>query len=306
MEDNRSLNPFFSANAEHGEDDEPYNSADDQDFRPDAQPEDDSSSDDEARRASSKKRSRQPDDLLDFDNSGDEATLAKARRKKGKNKHKSCDEIPDDEGGEGGLVKTRAQRKQETREKKALVSSASSSLDVDSLWAKMSAPSPLPAGLDAAQPTKSPIPESTEQQMAQPAEEPTDTVRIQRKFEFAGQVMQEEKVVSASSAEAKLYLQEKAKELERQQAQTTPDGSKPLRRPVKRKSMFAADAAPALAANGAKLNTLQKSKMDWATHVDKEGIADELDEHQRAKDSYTGRMDFLNRMTEKRDQDRST
>lgn len=46
----------------------------------------------------------------------------------------------------------------------------------------------------------------------------------------------------------------------------------------------------------AKLNTVEKSRYDWAGYVDKEGIAEELDEHGRSKQSYAGRMDFLNRM----------
>ncbi|KAL1613707.1 swr complex subunit [Diplodia seriata] len=53
-----------------------------------------------------------------------------------------------------------------------------------------------------------------------------------------------------------------------------------------------------------KLNTVDKSRLDWAGYVDKEGIADELDEYGRAKEGYLGRMDFLSRVDERREEER--
>jgi hypothetical protein len=44
-----------------------------------------------------------------------------------------------------------------------------------------------------------------------------------------------------------------------------------------------------------KLNTVQKSRQDWASHVDQEGISTELDEYNKSKASYLGREEFLNR-----------
>lgn len=52
-----------------------------------------------------------------------------------------------------------------------------------------------------------------------------------------------------------------------------------------------------------KLTTLEKSKLDWAQHVDEEGLTEELDEASRAKGTYLGRMDFLGRMEGKREDD---
>lgn len=43
-----------------------------------------------------------------------------------------------------------------------------------------------------------------------------------------------------------------------------------------------------------KLSTLEKSKLDWATYVDKEGINDELSAHN--KDGYLAKQDFLNKV----------
>ena len=51
----------------------------------------------------------------------------------------------------------------------------------------------------------------------------------------------------------------------------------------------------------AKLNVVDKSRHDWAGFVDQEGIAEELDEYGRSKQSYLSREDFLNRMEQRRE-----
>lgn len=71
---------------------------------------------------------------------------------------------------------------------------------------------------------------------------------------------------------------------------------------------------PAVGAGGAssaggvspapKLNTIEKSKMDWAGYVDREGIKEELDGAGKAKEGYLGRMDFLGRVDEMRERGR--
>lgn len=106
--------------AEHPEEkEEDYNSASDDDFAPDALLADDaaesssSDDDDETPAAVSVKKtkahgtSKSTVEDLDFDNSGDEATIQKGKRKKRKLGNE------EDEGGDGGLVKTRAQRRAE-------------------------------------------------------------------------------------------------------------------------------------------------------------------------------------------------
>lgn len=51
-----------------------------------------------------------------------------------------------------------------------------------------------------------------------------------------------------------------------------------------------------------KLNTVQKSRYDWAGYVDKAGIADELDRYGKAKESYLGRSSFLAESEMRREQ----
>lgn len=52
-----------------------------------------------------------------------------------------------------------------------------------------------------------------------------------------------------------------------------------------------------------KLNTVEKSAMDWAGFVDKEGIADELDAAGKSKNAYKARQEFLARVEQKKDDD---
>lgn len=95
---------------------EEYNSASDEDFRPEAQDANgdphqlsSSESEKELKQPKPKKRKSAPNEDeadLGFDNSGDEATIQKGRKKR-----KLL--LDDDDGGEGGLIKTRAQRKVE-------------------------------------------------------------------------------------------------------------------------------------------------------------------------------------------------
>ena len=49
--------------------------------------------------------------------------------------------------------------------------------------------------------------------------------------------------------------------------------------------------------------TVEKSRMDWAGFVDKEGIKDELALAGRAKGSYAERQDFLARTEARREDD---
>lgn len=49
-----------------------------------------------------------------------------------------------------------------------------------------------------------------------------------------------------------------------------------------------------------KINVVEKSAMDWAGFVDKEGIQDELDAAGKSKGAYKARQEFLARVEGKR------
>lgn len=176
-------------------------------------------------------------------------------------------------------------------------------IDVDALWAQMQAGqtfTPPTKGAQSEDATKA----DTQDQPAKHADE--DMIRIKRTYNFAGKVHTEEKMVPRDSAEAKLYL-------ESEEGKAPLDASPPKRatrkafrsafEPItdalaKRSDLNLGMAARLQASKDAeakKLNTVEKSRMDWAGYVDKEGIKDELKLAGKSKHSYAARQDFLAR-----------
>lgn len=144
------------------------------------------------------------------------------------------------------------------------------------------------------------------------AEDPS-MIRIKRTYNFAGRVHTEEKLVPRDSAEAKLYLASQDPE--------APTDSSEKRAPRKAfRSAFepridilpqradlnlgmAARIKAGKEAQAKKLNVVEKSRMDWAGYVDKEGIKDELELAGKSKDSYMAREDFLAKSEARRDEE---
>lgn len=167
--------------------------------------------------------------------------------------------------------------------------------------------------------------ESQAEQQKQETKLPSEEmIKIKRTYKFAGEVITEEKLVPKDSAEAKLYLsQSKDKpvdDAEAEDAASKNSGLK-LRRPLRKYSRFdpnppdaikkswekqptAAEADSNKQVKGPKLNTVEKSRLDWAEYVDQAGIKDELNVHSKAKEGYLGRMEFLSRVDAKQEEER--
>lgn len=146
-----------------------------------------------------------------------------------------------------------------------------------------------------------------------------EMIKIKRTYNFAGKVHTEEKLVPRDSAEARLYLASQGENGAEPDAADA-DGSE-RRMPRKAfRSMFepvlvTADGqrtdlnlgiAMRLQARdekAKKLNTVEKSRMDWAGFVDKEGIKDELVLAGKAKGSFANQQDFLARTEARREED---
>ncbi|WYZ40591.1 hypothetical protein EsH8_IV_000932 [Colletotrichum jinshuiense] len=322
-------------------DEEDYESSQDSDFAPEdavaaeaASEASDSEGegDDAATTATTKRRRDAGGDEADdagFENSGDEALIKKAKKKRRKGKDADAARGEEDEGGEGGLVKTRSMRAAEKIERKMAAASGPVTVDVDAIWAQMLAGQTAtpPAGEDKtgeeAEPSSSnqagPGADTKKPDDA-PGGDPSDMIRIKRTYNFAGKVHTEEKLVARSSAEAKLYLASLDKDATAEAV--GPDNEEPKR--VLRKA-FRSAFEPVIEivnqrsdlnlgmtvrikarekeAQAKKLNTVEKSKMDWAGFVDKEGLKDELELAGKAKDSYAERQDFLARSEAKREED---
>ncbi|KAF4343340.1 swr1-complex 5 [Fusarium beomiforme] len=296
------------------DEDEPYVSSEDSDFAPDDAPNqafDHSEGEDGSDKATDERNypASEVDVGAGYDNSGDESIIKRGEKRRKKTQAKGMRE--DDEGSEGGLVKTRRQRAAEKEERKYATINEPVTINVDALWAQMISETP-DQGSTANQPndrdTDNGSADKTNgsaQQMSDSiaSDHPSDTIRIKRTYNFAGRVHVEEKLVPRDSAEAKLYLASQGQ---------NPSGSNPEQRITRKafRSAFEprADLLPQRAdlnlglaarikaskeAQAKKLNVVEKSRMDWAGYVDKEGIKDELELAGKSKDSYMAREDFL-------------
>lgn len=253
--------------------------------------------------------------------SGDEATIAeqkKAQRKK-RRKGENIDGGSEDES-DGWRARTRAMREKEKEERKRnkLATSKGSTIDVDKIWEEMNRPEPLPdpSHVDQQQ-SKSQIlnqniipAEQSQDKENVPANGAEEMITIKRTYRFAGEVHTEEKVVPKSSAEARLWLSQQAAN-----PQAIASDGKVIQRPLRKISRFdpnnknleafkaswTTSTRGGTGVAGPKLNVVEKSKMDWAVHVDTEGLKEELDEHAKAKEGYLNRMDFLNEVEQRKE-----
>jgi hypothetical protein len=356
-------------------DDEEYASSEDSDFAPDDAPaqasenSDDDESDaeetvKETKKAKPKpaKRKRGQDEEAEdagFENSGDEAIIERGLKKQRRKKGKGVED--EDEGGEGGLVKTRSMRAQEyvlslfvhwelliecvrKVEKKPLADTAAATVDVDALWASMISGKPKPTNPDlpsegttsAIDDRKSSIPEIRRNaaipEGRKDSRSPSTTLKdgantmimIKQTYNFAGKVHSVEKLVPRNSAEAKLFLASQPTDIEPSKEDSS-SFTKP-KRPIKkaRRSVFepvsdlpirtdlhfgvrkdssGVTIVGAAGKDAKKLNTVEKSAMDWAGFVDKEGIKDELDAAGKSKGAYKARQEFLARVEQKKEED---
>ena len=194
-------------------------------------------------------------------------------------------------------------------------------IDVDTVWQQMLS-GKLSQGNDESkngnqddishEALQSPVKANVDRSGAAPSEE--NMIRIKRTYNFAGQVHTEEKLVARDSAEAKLYLASNgdaaptdALPAKRVTKKAFRSAFEPLTDPLPQRADLnlgmAARIQAGKEAQAKKLNTVEKSRMDWAGYVDEEGIKDELELASKSKGSYNAREDFLARSEAKRDED---
>ncbi|KAI1426047.1 bucentaur or craniofacial development-domain-containing protein [Xylaria sp. FL1777] len=311
-------------------DEDDYASEEDSDFAPGAAAaeyrsgsESESEADIDQPTGATPKRKRIDADSVegDFENSGDETIIQKGRRRQKKAKRTDGD-AEEDEGGEGGLVKTRRQRAQEKAERKSHTVTGPVTIDVDDIWAQMTAAPLIPSTNDAEPDKNNQADEDADTaKTTSRKSDKNDTpamIKIKRTYNFAGKVHTEEKLVARDSAEAKLYLASQDPKL----AEAEDEDEQPKRKPRKAFRSIFEPAIEGLSqridlklgmnirlelreqqAKAKKLNVVEKSRMDWAGFVDKEGIKDELEFAGKSKESYVSRQDFLQRVEAKKEEE---
>ncbi|XP_040266204.1 craniofacial development protein 1 isoform X2 [Bufo bufo] len=117
---------------------------------------------------------------------------------------------------------------------------------------------------------------------------------ITKVFDFAGEEVRVTKEVDCSSREAKEFIKQQEKgQLEQSlpPSRTVAAASSGVKRPAGIGSILGT-----LGSKKQKMSTLEKSKLDWESFKDQEGIVDELAHHNRGKDGYIERKAFLERV----------
>lgn len=264
------------------------------------------------------------------------------KRKQKQKRNIRVDENDNQDTEENGWrVRTRAMRGQAQAQAQAnkmgstLASVRGSTVDVDQMWEDMNRPSGLgdlglpaigatadadsgpskeqkenlePSHLSSARPGK-----GNGDKWQGPPREHHDMITIDEVYEYAGEVHSRKKTVPRSSAEATQWLSQ------RPSCNVDPrfSGDEPVRRPLRKISRFdpnlnnlegfkknwESQSTDGAGSKIQKLNTVEKSKLDWATHVDQEGLQEELNEHAKAKGGYLSRMDFLGQIGQRKDEE---
>lgn len=202
------------------------------------------------------------------------------RRKRTKRKLKDEEEPKEDENNE--VEEAEKKELTEEEEKKR----------ADSLWADFmkdtatAVPKPKPQNSVNGPNEKSPV-------VVRPKVE--EKVKITKVFEFAGEEVKVEKEVAIDSAEARLSLSS-AENSVKTDASSSPAGRGRGRgRGIKRGGLGGISSVLGQLGKKAKISTLEKSKLDWDNYKKQENLEEEITTHNRGKDGYLERQDFLQR-----------
>ncbi|EWG44075.1 SWR1-complex protein 5 [Fusarium verticillioides 7600] len=303
------------------DDDGSYVSSEDSDFALDDSPDqtsDHSDAEDSGDKTANKRSHPQDEADAGYDNSGDEAIIKRGEKRRKKTQAKG---IRNPDEGEGGLIKTRRQRAAEKEERQYATNNEPVTIDVDALWAQMISKPRTPGNKDE-RPNDAetstnfidkPDDSAEKNSHSTVSDQSSTMIRIKRTYNFAGRIHIEEKLVPRDSAEAKLYLASQGQEAPKNNPEknVTRKAFRSAFEPqvdllphrVDLNLGMAARIKAGKEAQAKKLNVVEKSRMDWAGYVDKEGIKDELELAGKSKDSYMAREDFLAKSEALREED---
>lgn len=324
---------------------EEYDENADEDFNPEAaeaEAEQSSSSDDEPEekdvakkgKKTRKRKANGDGDILVADlDSGDEATIQERKRKKRKKEEDAAAAQDEDSGGEGGFVRTRAQRivEKEERKHRKRARDGQVTIDVEQVWKDLSSVPVGRAEITAPPPETMDMDEDGEgnKENVQDEHDPNELITIKRRIEFAGEITEVEEKHPRGSKEAQKYLAEHPEADPKHPKHPTNLDPSGVQRPLKRPSIFEPNPAgnvkgvapeklrrhaptkteglmsqklAEMKKNAQKMSTVQKSQLDWKGFVDKEGLRDELDEYGKSKRGFLAREAFLDRAAGAREQ----
>lgn len=120
---------------------------------------------------------------------------------------------------------------------------------------------------------------------------PKSTITVTKVYDFAGEAVKVTKEIDVNSKEGKAELKKLQK--------GDQDSEKATKSSCVKRSSGGLDGILEKINKKPKLGTLEKSKIDWDEFKLKEGIEEELKIHNRGKQSYIERMNFLQRTDQK-------
>ncbi|KAG7187854.1 hypothetical protein KM043_016888 [Ampulex compressa] len=122
-----------------------------------------------------------------------------------------------------------------------------------------------------------------------------EKVKITKVFEFAGEEVRVEKEVPLDSAEARLSLSSPKNSSKKPDISPSVGRGSGRGRGVRRGGLGGISSVLGQIGKKAKISTLEKSKLDWDSYKKEENIEEEISTHNKGKDGYLERQDFLQR-----------
>ncbi|XP_054012377.1 craniofacial development protein 1 [Hylaeus anthracinus] len=130
-----------------------------------------------------------------------------------------------------------------------------------------------------------------------PLEKPKveEKIKITKIFEFAGEEVKVEKEVSVDSAEARLSLSSAENSEKTGNSASSAGRGSGRGKGFKRAGLGGISSVLGQIGKKAKISTLEKSKLDWDSYKKEENLEEEITTHNKGKDGYLERQDFLQR-----------
>ena len=122
-----------------------------------------------------------------------------------------------------------------------------------------------------------------------------EKVKITKIFEFAGEKVEVIKEVPADSAEARLTGSTIEINAKKANGSSLDEKREPKDRGTRKVGLSGISSILGQIGKKSKISTLEKSKLDWDRFKKQENIEEEINTHNKGKDGYLEKQDFLQR-----------